>query len=691
MTEPAWVGRAITPSNTDLDYLTQAATLAQAAANTAMTGGGVGHTLTLAGGLSGVSFNGSADVTTAVISAPVLSPGATINGVLFDGSGPITITATVAHALTAGTHLAGGPYDGSAAVTLTTDATSANTASTIVARDASGNFTAGTIAAALTGNASTATLAAAATALATPRAINGVNFDGTAPITITAASAFTLTLGTGLSGTSYNGSANVTATVTGAPASGLTGTTLPASIITSSLTTIGTLVGGQVNAQFVTSGTFGSASGDTNPYLFSQGIVLGASHTPTPSLITPQANNFTVYGDNATQVAVLRIYNAGQNGRIALGTYNGTPASPTAVISGNILGQINFQGYDGTTTTMDTGAGIQGVATQNWSNTALGTKLIFQTKPNGSTTLTTALTLDQDQSATFAGAVSMGALAATTGTFSGLINGIAAGQAFRLSGQGTGFQYMQLDNTGALGTLGIESSTGGSLFSGSSAYAQIVGTANATALNLGTNATVRLTIAGGGTINALADFSVATSKFTVASASGNTAVAGTLGVTGLSTVAALTTSGLITANAGLTVASGQTLTLTGATVTGLSFTTLTSSGAATLDTGASGSSFGGALGVTGLLTLSNNILLANGQTINWGGVGTGTWISASTAGNDIQMLVNAAPVLTLTTSLVQCGQPLRLANAYVSGVIAATGHVTIQDSTGTTYQVLCHT
>jgi hypothetical protein len=73
-----------------------------------------------------------------------------------------------------------------------TTAASANTASAIVARDASGNFSAGTITANLTGNASgssgsTTGNAATATALATPRAINGVNFDGTAAITVTAA------------------------------------------------------------------------------------------------------------------------------------------------------------------------------------------------------------------------------------------------------------------------------------------------------------------------------------------------------------------------------------------------------------------------------------------------------------------------------------------------------------------------
>lgn len=62
--------------------------------------------------------------------------------------------------------------------TLLITSTNANTPNTLVNRDASGNFSAGTITAILNGLASTAT------ALATPRAINGVNFDGTANITI---------------------------------------------------------------------------------------------------------------------------------------------------------------------------------------------------------------------------------------------------------------------------------------------------------------------------------------------------------------------------------------------------------------------------------------------------------------------------------------------------------------------------
>lgn len=75
---------------------------------------------------------------------------------------------------------------------------------------------------ALTGNASTAT------ALATPRAINGVNFDGTAPITVTAA------------------------------AGTLTGTTLASGVTASSLTSLGTLTSLNV------SGSVGI--GTTTPY-----------------------------------------------------------------------------------------------------------------------------------------------------------------------------------------------------------------------------------------------------------------------------------------------------------------------------------------------------------------------------------------------------------------------------------------
>ncbi|KKK50401.1 hypothetical protein LCGC14_3125390, partial [marine sediment metagenome] len=85
--------------------------------------------------------------------------------------------------------------------------------------EATGGFTG-----ALTGNASTATT------LETPRDINGVSFDGSANITVTAA------------------------------AGTLTGTTLKSTVVTSSLTAIGTLSSGAVPASLVTAGTFGTGA-----------------------------------------------------------------------------------------------------------------------------------------------------------------------------------------------------------------------------------------------------------------------------------------------------------------------------------------------------------------------------------------------------------------------------------------------
>ncbi|MBO9542715.1 hypothetical protein J7643_19170 [bacterium] len=84
------------------------------------------------------------------------------------------------------------------------DAVTSNTASKLVLRDASGNFSAGTITAALAGNATTATT------LQTPRAINGINFDGSANITVTANTPNSLTRGAYLTGANFNGSAAVT-------------------------------------------------------------------------------------------------------------------------------------------------------------------------------------------------------------------------------------------------------------------------------------------------------------------------------------------------------------------------------------------------------------------------------------------------------------------------------------------------
>ena len=115
-------------------------------------------------------------------------------------------------------------------------------------------------------NANTTGLAGTATALATARTIGGVSFNGTANINLpgvngvgnqnTSGSAATLTTARTINGVSFNGSANITVT---AAAGTLSGNTLKSTVLASSLTSVGTLTGG--NATAIVSAASASAAG----------------------------------------------------------------------------------------------------------------------------------------------------------------------------------------------------------------------------------------------------------------------------------------------------------------------------------------------------------------------------------------------------------------------------------------------
>jgi hypothetical protein len=120
--------------------------------------------------------------------------------------------------------------------------------------------------------------AGAATVLATTRAINGVNFDGSAPITVTAA------------------------------ASTVTGTTLNSTVVTSSLTTVGALDSGSITSNF---GSINNgASSITTTGLVSGGDLTLSSANPeilggdtdgvmyiSPSTSTVLGGNIALYGN----------------------------------------------------------------------------------------------------------------------------------------------------------------------------------------------------------------------------------------------------------------------------------------------------------------------------------------------------------------------------------------------------------
>ena len=162
-----------------------------------------------------------------------------------------------------------------------------------------------------TGNADTATLAADATTLATPRAINGVNFDGSAAITVTAA------------------------------AGTLSGDTLKSTVVTSSLTSVGTIATGAWNATVIPSAKLDADTAHlTTAQTFTGSKTMGTNvklnfRDANAYINSPTANDIEVVGTTITLDAGSDIQLEGDT---------------TVTGDFSITGTLNV---DGTTTTID--------------------------------------------------------------------------------------------------------------------------------------------------------------------------------------------------------------------------------------------------------------------------------------------------------------------------------------------------
>lgn len=177
------------------------------------------------------------------------------------------------------------------------------------------------------------------------------------------------------------------------------------------------------------------------------------------------------------------------------------------------------------------------------------------------------------------------------------------------------------------------------------------------------------------------DFSVATSRFTVASASGNTAVAGTLAVTGTTSLSSLTTSGNATIGGTLGITGGLTIpgtlsvtgasTLTGAVGMG---STLNVTGASTLaSVGVTGAAtVGTTLGVTGLSTLGS-LAVTGASTLDSLGV-----TNAATIGTTLGVTGLSTLASLSVTGAATVGSTLGVTGATtLSGDLAANGNTTL--------------
>ena len=221
-------------------------------------------------------------------------------------------------------------------------------------------------------------------------------------------------------------------------------------------------------------------------------------------------------------------------------------------------------------------------------------------------------------------------------------------------------------------------------------------------------------------VNATGDFSVATSKFTVASASGNTLVAGTLNVTGASTVGSLTTAGNISTSAGTISScgaitqtqSGQNNSLAGnlaitgnLNVTGATTLTGNLSVPGTLSCGsdfavntnkfnvaaASGNTLvAGTLGVTGATTLSSfnssgagTIGTTLGVTGNFSVASTKFTVDSATGNTAIAGTLDVASTTTLAGNLLANGNTT-IGNANTDVLIINSDDITIPNISSAT-------
>lgn len=80
---------------------------------------------------------------------------------------------------------------------------------------------------------------------------------------------------------------------------------------------------------------------------------------------------------------------------------NGTYASPSAVTTGQDMGEFGVAGYKASAFSTSATAYMKGISTENWTDAATGTKLEFAVNPNTTAGSSVAMTIDQDRNVQF--------------------------------------------------------------------------------------------------------------------------------------------------------------------------------------------------------------------------------------------------------------------------------------------------
>ena len=130
---------------------------------------------------------------------------------------------------------------------------------------------------------------------------------------------------------------------------------------------------------------------------------LGVNTTTVPTILV------RAVGDNNSNSRIaMRGYSSDANSSsIRVTKFRGSAGTPQAPLSGDSLGKFELAGYGTTSSDGYAQASFEGVATENWGATARGAKTLIKVTPNTTITQVTAVTVDQDSKATFAGALAV--------------------------------------------------------------------------------------------------------------------------------------------------------------------------------------------------------------------------------------------------------------------------------------------
>ena len=362
-----------------------------------------------------------------------------------------------------------------------------------------------------------------------------------------------------------------------------------------------------VSADIPTLGTYIPYTGASSAIDLNAQTVTNISHLGINSTAVPEIL-FRAYGDNnsTSRIAIRGYSSNASSSSIRIAKFRGTYAAPQAPFSGDSLGKFELAGYGTTSSSGYPQASYEGIATENWGATARGTKSLFYVTPNTTITQAVALTLDQDKSATFAGALSV------TGhtTFEGVTSTGA-----------TGTGKLVYDTSPTLVTPLLGTPTSGNFSTGTFTWPTFNQNTTGSAAKWTTARTESLTgdITGSTTVDGSANWSIATTlatvnsnvgAFTNASVTVNgkglvTAVSsGTAPVTSVTGTAPVVSSGGATPAISMAAATGS----VNGYLTSTDWTTFNSKGSGSV-TSVSGTGTVNGLTLTGTVTTTGSLTL----------------------------------------------------------------------------------